>query len=285
MSKIRIMADSTCDLNDELIKNYEIEVLPLYVTAGDKSYIDKVDIFGPRIFELVEEYNVLPTTSCPPVADFDAAFGEAVNAGDEVIFVSISSHLSATYQNAMLSVEQNGWQDKVFVIDTLQLSTASGVVAIKGRELAREGLTAKDIAKELIQYSTRISFSIMVDTMEYLYRGGRCTALQRLAGVMLNVRPQIEIIEGKFKVTGKHIGSKRRCIKQYYNTRLKPLLDKMNPKKVFVSHAWSEQDAIFLASLFKKDNITDKIEISAAGAVVCCHCGPGVVGVAYELKE
>ena len=285
MSKIRVMADSTCDLNDELIKNYEIEMIPLYVNIADQTYRDKIDIFGPRIFELVEEYNVLPTTSCPPVHDFKAAFEEAVNAGDEVIFVSISSHLSATYQNAMFAVKENGWEDKVFVIDTLQLSTTTGVVAIKARELAREGMAAKDIAKELVKYSSRLSMSIIVDTMEYLYRGGRCTALQRLAGVMLNVRPQIEIIEGKFKVTGKYIGSKRRCIKEYYKIRLRPMLDKMNEKKIFVSHAWSEADALFLASLFKKDNITDKIEISTAGAVVCCHCGPGVVGVVYELKE
>ncbi len=285
MAKIRIMADSTCDINDELIKSFEIEVLPLYVNIGDRSYTDKVDILGPRIFELVEEYNVLPTTSCPSINDFQKAFEEAVNAGDEVIFVSISSHLSATYQNAMFVVKENGWQDKVFPIDTLQLSTGSGVVAIKARELVREGMAAKDIAKELIKYSARISFSIMVDTMEYLYRGGRCTVMQRLAGAMLSVRPQIEIIEGKFKVTGKHIGSKKRCVKAYYDTRMKPMLDKMNPKKIFVSSAWAEDDALFLASLFKKDNITEKIEISSAGAVVCCHCGPGVVGVAYELKE
>lgn len=285
MSKIRIIADSTCDINEELVKNYEIEVLPLYVNIGDQTYRDKIDIFGPRIFELVEEYNVLPTTSCPPVEDFRIAFEEAVNAGDEVVFVSISSHLSATYQNAMVAVEQNGWQDKVFVVDTLQLSTTSGVVAIKGRELAREGLSAKEIAKELVKYSKRLSFSIIVDTMEYLYRGGRCTALQRLAGAMLSVRPQIEIIEGRFKVTGKYIGSKRKCIKSYYENRIRPALSKANLNKIFVSDAWSEPDAQFLVSLFRKDNIMEKIELSKAGAVVCCHCGPGVVGVVYEIKE
>ncbi len=185
---VNIITDSTSDLGPSIAAEFGVKVVPLMVTIGGRVFRDGVDIDQTVLFEFVEQVGELPKTAAPSVGEFISAF----DLPGESIFIGISSRLSATIQNAKIAAESFP-AGKVRVIDLLNLSSGVGLLALRGAELRSQGETAQEIEKELLVSSPKLRTSFVIETMQYLYKGGRCTALQAIAGSVLQIHPVIEV--------------------------------------------------------------------------------------------
>lgn len=183
---IKFTADSTCDLNEELIKKLDVAILNFFVTLGEKGYRDGIDIFPSTIFDFVEKHKILPKTAAPSPEEYAALFSRFNKDYDAVIHFNISNKLSASNQNAMVAVADF---DNVFVIDSLALSTGTSVLLMKADEMRKNGLSAKEIVAKLNELKNNVVSSFVVDTLEYLHKGGRCSGVARLGATILNCIP------------------------------------------------------------------------------------------------
>ncbi len=277
---IRILTDSTSDLNSEIIQRYQLEVIPLSVHVAEQTFKDEFDFTAAQLFALVEEHGELPKTAAPSVADFVRAFQEP----GEALYLGISSRLSATVVNAQAALEcvEPG---KVRVIDSLNLSSGLGLLALHAADLRDAGHTAAEIEQGVLAALPRVRMSFVIDTMRYLYLGGRCTALQSLVGGLLKIRPIIAARpDGTLGVKEKVRGSRKRALDSLLRD-FETHLERLDPSRVFVTHCVSEEDAAYLAEALAERAPIEELWITEAGAVVSSHCGPGTIGVLYMLKE
>lgn len=275
---VRIITDSTADLGVEIAREFRIDVVPLAVNIGDKTYRDGLDIQPLRLFELVAQTGELPKTSAASVADFERFFG-----GGDVVYVGVSSQLSATFQNAQLAVK-GAAGGRIHLVDSLNLSTGIGLLALLAADLRDQGLAADEIKRRVDEARSRVRTSFIVETMEYLYKGGRCSALQAVVGSMLKIRPIIEVRpDGTMGVKEKARGTRQKGLQSMlddFATHL-PELDK---KRIFVTHTGCEADAEFLRSEIERLAHPDEIRITLAGSVISSHCGPDTIGILYMVK-
>lgn len=284
MAKVKIVADSTCDLSDDLVKAFDISILPLYVNIGGRDYRDRMEIDQDKLFELVSEYKVLPKTASISYLDFEEHLAPWYEKGYDVIFICISSELSATYQNACTYVSGKGW-DRAYVVDSRNLSTGVGHVVLKAAELAQTGMSGAEVVEALKTFIPRVNSSFVIDTMEYLHKGGRCSTVQAVAGSVLKLHPQIDVVDGKMTVADKIKGKRRRCLDTYYRNKVTPLLTRIDPHRIFVTHTASDGDAEYLAERLKADKNFENVHITRAGSVISSHCGPGTIGILFITND
>ncbi len=276
---VHIFTDSTSDLSPELIARYNINVVPLTVHIADKTFRDDFSVSGKELFAMVDATGQLPTTSAPSVGEFTAAFDRP----GEVIYIGISSKLSASVANARLAAETFP-AGKVRVIDSLNLSTGAGLLVLHAADLRDQGASAEEIEREVLATVPKVRTSFVIDTMRYLYMGGRCTALQSLMGGLLQIRPVIYarpdgVLDVKDKIRGSRARTLDSMLRDFQAHR-----DEVDLRRVFITHAESAEDAAFLSAALAQLAPIQEISITSAGAVVSCHCGPGTIGVLYLLK-
>jgi DegV family protein with EDD domain len=275
----RILTDSTSDLGADIRGEFGLGVIPLNVTIAGNSYKDGIDLDQERLFELVGQTGELPKTSAPSVGEFAEFFRQE----EDILFLGISSKLSATLANASLAAQEIPG-GKVKVIDTLNLSTGVGLLALRAAELAQEGKSAAEIERSIRGLVPKVRTAFLIDTMEYLYKGGRCTALQAIAGSVLKIHPIIEVRpDGSLGVREKARGSREKGIQSlldHFRTDL-PNLDR---QRVFVTHTGEERDAEALADRIRQIAGPQEVRITRAGSVISSHCGPGTIGILYMLK-
>jgi len=276
---VHIFTDSTSDLSPELIARYNINVVPLTVHIADKTFRDDFSVSGKELFAMVDATGQLPTTSAPSVGEFTAAFDRP----GEVIYIGISSKLSASVANARLAAETFP-AGKVRVIDSLNLSTGAGLLVLHAADLRDQGASAEEIEREVLAAVPKVRTSFVIDTMRYLYMGGRCTALQSLMGGLLQIRPVIYarpdgVLDVKDKIRGSRARTLDSMLRDFQAHR-----DEVDLRRVFITHAESAEDAAFLSAALAQLAPIQEISITSAGAVVSCHCGPGTIGVLYLLK-
>ncbi len=276
---VHIFTDSTSDLSPELIARYNINVVPLTVHIADKTFHDDFSVSGKELFAMVDATGQLPTTSAPSVGEFTAAFDRP----GEVIYIGISSKLSASVANARLAAETFP-AGKVRVIDSLNLSTGAGLLVLHAADLRDQGASAEEIEREVLAAVPKVRTSFVIDTMRYLYMGGRCTALQSLMGGLLQIRPVIYarpdgVLDVKDKIRGSRARTLDSMLRDFQAHR-----DEVDLRRVFITHAESAEDAAFLSAALAQLAPIQEISITSAGAVVSCHCGPGTIGVLYLLK-
>jgi DegV family protein with EDD domain len=276
---INILTDSTCDLGKDLAARFSISMIPLYVIMGEQTYADGKDIQISDLFKSVEQTGKLPKTSAPSVPDFQKFFDRP----GESIYIGISSQLSATVQNATLAKES--FEDgRVYVIDSLNLSTGIGLLAIKAAELRDQGLPAAEIARQVTEMIPRVKTSFIIDTMEYVYKGGRCTAIQSLAGSLLSIRPILDVRpDGSLGVKAKIRGTRAKGLKALLDDFTENL-PQIDLKRVFVTHSGCDEDAEMLKSELSKLAPIQEVLITYAGSVIASHCGPNTIGILYTLK-
>ena len=181
MNKIKITCDSTCDLTKELYEKYGIEVIPLGITLGEALYLDSVDVTTQKVFDYVAEKGELPKTSAISVADYETVFKKYVSDGYSVVHINISSEFSACYQHARLAAEEVG---NVYPIDSRNLSTGSGHLVLAAAEMAASGMTASDIADKLNEIQNKLDVSFVLQTLDYLKKGGRCSGILALGAAI-----------------------------------------------------------------------------------------------------
>lgn len=281
MSKIKITCDSTCDLTKELYEKYDIAVMPLAVNLGDNLYRDGVDIDGPMIFDYVAKTGILPKTSAVSIAEYTDFFKPWVDEGYEVVHINLSSGLSSCHQNACLAAEDLG---NVYVVDSLNLSSGSGHLAIAAAELAAEGFEAKEIADRLNEMKTRLDVSFIIQELDYLHKGGRCSGVAAFGANLLKLRPCIEVVDGGMVVGKKYRGSTEKTIKEYIEGRLAGRED-LQLNRIFVTHSHAPQEIVDEMVKYVKElqPFAEVIE-TVAGSTITSHCGKACLGVLFFKK-
>ena len=278
--KVKIISDSTCDLSPELIKRYDVEILPLYVTLGDESLKDGVDITPDQLYAWADEHKTTPKTAAVTQADAYNVLKKYVEQGCQIVYTGISSEMSVSYGVVQLAAKE--FHDaKIAVVDSRNLSTGVGHVVIRAAELAQEGKDAFEIKEELDQFTPLVRASFVVDTITYLYRGGRCSAVAAFGATALNLKPSIVVENGKMRPDAKYHGKIDRALKKYVQA-MEPSLLKACPDRVFITHSGSSEETVNAIKRYLEElNYFKEILITRAGCVISSHCGPGTLGVLY----
>lgn len=284
MKKIRIVADSTCDLSPELIEKYDVSIIPLCIIMNEKSYFDGVEVTPADIYKWADENKTTPKTAAVTfdyVADTLKPF---IDAGDDIIFFGISMKMSSTC-NVVRVVGENFEYGRIFVIDSQNLSTGIGLQVIRAAELAANGADAESIVSEIERSRGLVRASFVVDNLTYLARGGRCTAATAMMANVLGLHPMISVRDGAMGVSKKYRGKMLPVLKNYVSD-LKADLLAADSSRVFLTHSGCDKttiDAIYAE--LEALNYFDEILVTQAGGVISSHCGPNALGVLFYEKE
>jgi len=280
MGRVRIIADSTCDLSQDLIEKYNITVIPLNIVLDDKSYKDGVEIIPEEIYEWADRMNTTPKTASPEIGCIIETIKPMVDEGEEIIFIGISEDMSVTCHTIRMVAEELEY-DKLFVINSRNLSTGIGLQVIRAAEYALHGMDAASIIQEIEKARDKVSASFVVDTLTYLQRGGRCSAVTALLGNALKLKPMIAVNNGKMGVDKKYRGRQQAVIRSYTKD-LEAQLLQADPKRVFITH--SGIDAEIEKEVYdylKNLEYFKEILITRAGGVISSHCGPNTLGILF----
>ena len=281
MNRITILSDSTCDLNDELIRQYDIKIMPLYVTFDEKVYKDGVDINPSQLYVKVEELNKLPKTSAASVGDFIELFTRELDKGNDVIMFVISSKFSSTYQNALIARE-NVDSSRVEIIDSLNLSTGIGLQILKAAKLKEEGKNIHEIKEEITNIIPKVRCKFAIESLEYLHKGGRCSGASRLFGTLLQLKPVIAVIDGAMQVDAKTRGKKKAL--DYMLDDIIQNKENVDLDYIMVTHTYADDEANELQLRLKEEFPQANVVINNAGCVISSHCGKGTIGILYIEK-
>jgi DegV family protein with EDD domain len=276
---MEIFADSCCDLSPDQIKKFGIHVVPLGVFIDGESYLDGVNITAPELFALVKKTGKLPKTSAPAQGQFMDAF----SAYDDILYISISSQLSASYQNGLIAAKALSGK-KIQVVDSSNLSTGIGLLVLKAAELRNEGKSSDEIVSILNANLDKVNTSFVIDTLDYLHMGGRCTAMELIIGSMLKIRPVIEVKkDGTLGVKEKVSGTRKKALDSMV-LDFKSKLPGIDLHRVFITHAYCEKDAEYLKTELLKLAPVEEICFTTAGATISSHCGPDCIGILFIQK-
>ena len=280
--KIQITCDSTCDMPLALREKYDIAVLPMVVTLGEDSYKDGVDVACEDLFSYVDATGKLPKTSAISIYEFDQFFSQYVEQGMQVIHISLSSELSSTYQNACIAAEEVG---NVYVIDGRSLSAGSSLLALMARELADTGMEAAEIAEAVNRAREQLDVSFVLQTLEYLHKGGRCSGVAAFGANVMKLRLEIQVKDGKMDVGRKYRGSLEKSVLAYVKGCLEGRQD-VDTRRVFVMHTGLSQEVLDkICALVKELQPFEEIIVGTAGCTITSHCGPDCMGVLFMKKE
>lgn len=278
---IRVSADSTCDLSAQMTEIYDIGITPLYIIMGDKTLRDGVDCTKEQIFEYVERTGSLCRTAAMSIGDYIDWFGGQLQRYDEVIHFTISAEMSASYQNACVAAAE--FPEKVFVVDSRNLSNGIGHLAVDAAGLVREGKTAEQIKEILDKKKEKLNVSFVLDTLEYLHKGGRCSAVQSFGANVLNLKPCIEVRDGVMGVGRKYRGSLKKSMVDYVNERLEGQV--VEDERIFICDSGVSDDIV--KEVYTAIEATGKFKQiihSLAGCTVSNHCGPNCLGILFYNK-
>lgn len=282
---VKIISDSTCDLSEELLEKYEVDIIPLHIVLGEEEYLDGKSITPDEIYQWSDANKATPKTSAASIDMTIEAFRPYVEQGMEIVCFSISSDMSTTVNVMRMAAEELGAEDKIKIIDSANLSTGIGLLVIEAAIMAKEGKNAAEIADKMEEMKPRVRASFVVDTLTYLYRGGRCGGLTAMAGGMLKLHPKIIVEAGKMKPTEKYRGKMSSVVLNYVKA-MEENLKKAKKERVFITHSGSDKETIQAVSDYLKGlNRFDEILITRAGCVISSHCGPGTLGVLFIQEE
>lgn len=277
--KIKITADSTCDLSPELVQKYDVGIIPLHVIMGDKTYSDGIDIVPQDIFKHVAKTGILPTTAALSIDEYSEAFKMYLKDYDAVIHINISSKASSSYNNAVVAAKSV--KGKVFAVDSQALSTGQGLLVLKACDLVAEGLKSTEIVKTIEGLRPKVNTSFVPDALDYLHKGGRCSLAALMGAKVLKLHPLIDMKDGQLYAKKKYMGGIERCLKSYVN-ELYEQYKSYDKTRCFITHSSCEPEIVAkvraqVESLFGFDEIYETV----AGNVVTSHCGKGTLGVLF----
>lgn len=280
---IKIVSDSTCDLSKDLIEQYNISIIPLCVIMGDDSYYDGVNITPDDMYKWADANKATPKTAA---ASFDYAadvLKPLMETGDDIIFIGIGEKLSTT-ANVIRLIGSDADYDKLHVVDSTNLSTGIGLQVLYAARLAAEGKSAEEIVSLVEARRDKVRASFVVETLTYLARGGRCSAVTALLGNALSLKPEIVVEDGSLKVAKKYRGKQSSVILKYAKD-MEEALKTADTTCIFITHSGCDQEVLdsvkeYLESLNRFENIYT----TRAGGVISSHCGPGTLGVLFYAE-
>ena len=273
-----ITSDSTCDLSQELLDRYDIPVIPLTITLGEDTFLDGSNFTPLDMYARYKQDGTLPKTSAPSVQEFLDFFSQFTEKGCEVVHLDISSELSNTYNAACMAAEELG---HVHVVDSRMLSTGVGLLAIEGAECRDRGMGAQEIAEHLRGLTGKVQTSFVLDTLQFMWKGGRCSAVSALGANLLSLKPGLEMKDGKLGVYKKYRGNIKNVYKQYVKERLQGR--KVRPGHVFITESGEVDDAVLeeICALVRETIPVQEIHHTMAGCTVSTHCGPKTLGILF----
>lgn len=280
--KVAIMTDTTSDLSEELLAKYHIKTVPLYVTLDGKTLKDRVEIQPDDIYAYYDKTKQLPKTSAANIDDHMNAIKGALETAEGVIYFTISSQMSSNFNNARLASEEF---ENVYVVDSENLSTGIGLQILYAADLAAEGKSAKEIYDAVMTIRSRVDATFVVESLEYLKAGGRCSSLAALGANLLKLRPCIMVRNGKMSVGKKYRGPMKSVLTEYAQATLSNA-DDIDPTRVFITHAGCDEENInAVYETVKGLGIFREIHITRAGCTISSHCGYGTLGVLFIRKS
>lgn len=281
--KVIIASDSTCDISKEIKEQYNIVTVPLHITYGDENYDDGIDIQLEELYDRVEKTNELPKTAATTPKEFQEFFHKYVDNGYDVFYTGISAAMSSTFQSAKIVSEDDGLAGHVFCVDSKNLSTGIALLLLKACKYRDEGYSAEEIAKKVEELVPHIKSQFVVETLEYLHKGGRCSGTTRFFSAVLRIKPMIVVREGKMAVGKKFIGSSKKAISGMVNMFINDV-PHIDPEFVFVTHSLAHDKVSYIKDMIKDVKI-DHVYDTVAGCVIGSHCGPGTIGILYIMKD
>ena len=279
--KIKILSDSTCDLSQELIEKYDITIVPLTVIKNGEPFVDRVNITPAEIFDHVAAGGDLCSTTATNMGEYCEWFEKFAGDYDGIIHINIGSGFSSCYQNACLAAEEF---ENVRVIDSMNLSTGQGLVVLKACELAETCTDLDDLKAQLDAFTPKVEASFLLDQLKYMVKGGRCSSAAALGANLLNLKPCIEVKDGKMSVVKKYRGNYAKCLASYVKDRLANR-DDLDKNTLFVTRTPVTDDCLnAVKEAVAQYNDFENTYWTEAGCTVSCHCGPGTLGVLFVRK-
>ena len=281
--KVILTADSTCDLTAELKERFQVQIYPFQINIGEGTYTDGVDLMPDDIYRIYEEKKLLPKTAAINMMEYIDFFQPFLDQGYEVVHINLGSGLSTTHNNCRLAAAE---LEGVYVVDSCNLSTGMGLVVLEAAEKIAAGLSAAEVAEAAQQITGKVQASFVIDTLEFLHKGGRCSALAMMGANILKLKPCIEVdnTSGKMGVGKKYRGSLDKCLQEYVYDQLKGR-DDIDTKRLFITHSGISEERIALVKAAVEECQTfDEILITRAGCTVSSHCGPNTLGVLFTTK-
>ena len=284
-NKVIITADITCDLNKKLEEKYDVKVMPLHIVIGGKTYEDWVNITPEELYKIFYDTKELPHTTAVSVGEYIDFFKNYINDGYDIVHISLGSKLSVTHQSSVLAAAE--FPGRVYSIDSCNLSSGSGLLVIKACELRDAGKSAEEIYNAVSAMVTKSHASFVLDRLDFMHAGGRCSAVAMLGANMLSLKPSIEVQNnngGAMGVGKKYRGKYDKVLIQYMEDTLAKY-DDIDTDRVFITHAGADQqyvDAVEKALKAKK--IFKNVYVTRASCTISSHCGPNTLGVLFMTK-
>lgn len=283
MNKIILSADSICDLNQELTETLKVNTTPYTIIIDKEMYKDNVDITPSDIYKFYSENKILPKTTSINIGEYYNYFKPWIDDGYEVIHITLGSVLTSSYNNCTIASNE---LEGVYTIDSQNLSVGTGLLVVKAAELIKEGLTASEIVKELEKHRDKIHMSFILNTLEFLHAGGRCSRISSLGANVLRIKPVINVdnVSGAMSLGSKYRGSLDKSIVRYIKDKLSSY-DNINTDRIFIVHSGIDDSYIELAKNTISEILNFKeIHITTASCTISSHCGPNTLGIAFETK-
>ena len=277
-NKILITSDSTTDLGPELIEKYGIKIMPIAVILGEKSYMDGIDLTPEDIYKHYEETGELPRTAASNFTECYDFLKQYVDEGYEIVHFTLSGEMSSINQNMNIAAKEF---ENVYIVDTRNLSTGGGLLVLSAAKFREEGYSAKEIAEKCREIAPRVDASFIVDDLEFLYKGGRCSALAAFGANLLSLKPCIAVVNGKMGVKKKYRGKFEAVLKQYIKDRVGDASD-IEKENIFITHAGCEDGIVNeCAELVKTLGDFQNVYITRASCTISSHCGKNTLGVLF----
>ena len=278
---VKNTADSTCDLPRALQERHAITITPLYIEDGEETHRDGVDLTRDDLLRMVEQENRRFSTAAVNVDDYREVFSRLREDGSEIVHFTISSDMSSCYQNACLAAQEVGG---VYVVDSRSLSSGIALLALDAAEMAEEGKTAEEIFRTLEEKKHRLDVSFVLETLEYLSRGGRCSSLAAFGANLMQIRPCIEVKAGKMGVGRKYRGQLTRCMLKYIRERLADA-DTLDLRRIFYTDSGLDEEAYRqIEETIRECAPFAEIIHGDAGCTISNHCGPHCMGILFYRK-
>ena len=278
---IKILSDSTCDLSQALLEQLDITIVPLTVVKGDAQFKDGVTITPAEIFAHVAAGGELCSTSANSVGEYEEQFAQYADKYDGILHINIGSGFSSCYQNACIAAEEF---PNVRVVDSMNLSTGQGLVVLEAVRLAKECTSIAELHEKVQAFAEKVEASFLVDKLNYLVKGGRCSAAAALGANLLNLKPCIEVRDGKMIVVKKYRGNYAKCLATYVKERLADREDIRRDVLFVTKTSVSDEEYAAVMEAVKEHGNFETVYETLAGCTVSCHCGPGTLGVLFVRK-
>ncbi len=283
-NRVILCADSTCDLSPELIEKYGVHLYPFHIVLGEQTYQDCVDLTPEDIVRIYKEQKILPHTAAINVQEYIDFFTPFIEDGCDIVHISLGSGISSSHQNACLAAAE--FEGRVHTVNSGNLSTGSGLLVLEAADRIAKGMPAAQVAEEVRALTSKVSASFVLDTLEFLHKGGRCSALAMFGANLLKLKPSIRVDnkDASMGVDKKFRGSLDKVLEDYVRSELEGR-DDIRLDKIFITHSPMDKEKVAkVEALVKSLHNFENVYITGAGCTITSHCGPNCLGVLFITK-